>query len=89
MIIRSQTGNSIVVISNVDTISCDIYGIIYSWNGDKTTRAEIARYKTKEKAIKVLDMICEHYQNCEMCKCGLKQIAETEFVFQMPQDSEV
>lgn len=89
MIIRSQAGKSIVVISNVDTIGCDGYGTIYSWNGDKTTRVEIATYKTKEKALKVLDMICEHYQNCEMCKCGLRQVAETEFVFQMPQDSEV
>lgn len=89
MIIRSQAGKSIVVISNTDTISTDNYGDIRAYNGSENTSIKIAEYSTKEKALKVLDMICEHYQNCEMCKCGLRQVAETEFVFQMPQDSEV
>jgi len=46
-------------------------------------------YSTEEKAIKVLDMICEYYQECKMCESGRRQIAQVEFVFQMPQDSEV
>lgn len=46
-------------------------------------------YSAEEKAIKVLDMICETYQKCEDCKSGLRKIADTYFVFQMPQDFEV
>ncbi len=89
MIIRSQDKRAIIFVSNTDTIKTDVYGDVCSFNGEDSTQCKIADYSTKEKAIKVLDMICEHYQNCEMCKCGLRQVAETEFVFQMPQDSEV
>lgn len=49
----------------------------------------MGEYSAEEKAIKVLDMICEEYQKCEDCKSGLRKIADTDFVFQMPQDFEV
>lgn len=89
MLIRDQDKEGITIVENIDTISVNEDGIINTYNGTYDTRSAIGNYSTKEKAIKVLDMICEHYQNCEMCRCGLRQIAETEFVFQMPQDNEV
>lgn len=88
MIIRSQDKERISVINNNDSIGSR-NRTIYAYNGNNDTRVELGEYSTEKKVIKVLDMICEHYQNCEMCKCGLRQVAETEFVFQMPQDSEV
>lgn len=42
----------------------------------------IGEYSTEEKAIKVLDMICDFYVDCN-CQYVRNK------VFQMPQDSEV
>ncbi|MBE5867969.1 MAG: hypothetical protein E7293_03295 [Lachnospiraceae bacterium] len=51
----------------------------------------IAEYSTKEKAIKVLDMIQEKY--CEPVTCDVfsdnEKYIYSRSVFQMPQDSEV
>ena len=88
MIIRSQDKERISVINNNDTIGVK-NRTIYAYNGVYETRVELGEYSTEEKVIKVLDMICENYQNCKMCESGLRQIAETEFVFQMPEESEV
>jgi len=61
-----------------------------AWYEIRTSSHEsIGEYSTMEKAVKALDMICENYQNNKKCESGLRKIAETEFVFQMPQDSEV
>ena len=87
MIIRTQLKRSIVNICNIDTITIENCSDILAWNGRE--KSYLGEYSTEEKVIKGLDMICENYQNCKMCESGLKQIAETEFVFQMPQDSEV
>ena len=85
MIIRSQDKTRIT-----SDLNLSIYAEDFDCFPIENHRGmEMGVYSTEEKSIKVLDMICEHYQNCEMCKCGLRQVAETEFVFQMPQDSEV
>lgn len=94
MIIIAIDKSGFVNLKNIDSVCLsdtiqngrDCIAIRF-YNGD--SKSNLGIYSTEEKAIKVLDMICEHYQNCEMCKCGLRQVAETEFVFQMPQDSEV
>jgi len=96
MLIRGQRKYAFVNLKEIDTICIEsstyerreCFAIKY-YCGNRDTKGTLAKYSTSEKALKVLDMICEHYQNCEMCRCGLKQIAETEFVFQMPQDDEV
>lgn len=88
MIIRSQCKNKIANLDNIDSIVMK-YNEIRAYNGLQDSCILLGEYITQTKALKVLDMICEHYQNCEMCKCGLRQVAETDFVFQMPQDSEV
>lgn len=89
MIIRSQKGIAIIVVDNVDTISTDNYGDIRAYNGGTNTSTKIAEYRTKEKAIKVLDMICEHYQYLQECKYAGVGINKPEFIFQMPKDEEV
>ena len=80
MIIRSQDKKKI---ATFDKCKATESGEVFV-NG-----AFFGNYSTEEKAIKVLDMICENYQECKMCECGRRQIAQVEFVFQMPQDSEV
>lgn len=85
MIIRSQ---------DKERITSDLNLSIYAEDFDcfpieNHRGMEMGVYSTKEKAIKVLDMICEHYQECKMCESGRRQIAQVEFVFQIPQDSEV
>lgn len=57
----------------------------------------IGKYASEEKAIKVLDMICERYQNSLYCDNMFDNAAQVQRpyivvsneVFQMPQDSEV
>ena len=55
------------------------------------TRGGLGTYSTEEKAIKVLDMICEKYK----CPDFQNRIGENEvaiykhIVFQMPQDEKV
>ena len=57
---------------------------------DQSREIQIGNYSTKEKAIKVLDMIEKFYENIEYTKfmgCGREEIAS--YIFRMPQDSEV
>ena len=89
MIIRNQDKNKICILNGIDTLQANRYGEVYAYNGAGDTRCDIATYSTREKAVKVLDMICEQYQYCQECKCGLFGINKPDFVFQMPQDSEV
>ena len=89
MIIRSQKGMVIVIVDNVDTIVTNSYGDIGVYNGGANTKVGIAEYSTKEKAIKVLDMICEHYQYLQECKYTGVGINKPEFIFQMPKEQEV
>lgn len=93
MIIRSQDKKGIVNLNNIDTIcieknhcGCDVV----CFNGIREFCSKIGEYSTEEKAIKVLDMICnfaddKHYETvvAEMCG-GIDGV-----VFQMPQDCEV
>ena len=81
MIIRSQDKKSIVNMDNIDTI--DIReNLIRAFNGGNDMGINIGKYSTEEKAIKVLDMICDACRNTAF-------IAEQAVVFYMPQDSEV
>ena len=73
MIIRSQDKKRIA-----NFINCNLIAIISSQGESQDITVDgmvVGTYSTEEKAIKVLDMIQNAYGN--------------EFVFQMPQDSEV
>ena len=87
MIIRSQDKETITTDLNLSIFENDLTGEFEI--APNSIVAELGVYSTEEKAIKVLDMICEYYQECKMCESGRRQIAQVEFVFQMPQDSEV
>jgi len=89
MIIRSQDKKGIVVLENVDTIWV-VDANLVAYNGTIDSSTVIARYSTEQKAIKVLDMICnractEHYEKVVPEQC------ETIYgiVFDAPQDDEV
>ena len=97
MLIRSKDKLKIVNLQNVDTIAVSksddferkSYSV-YSFNGaDNVTT--LGTYSTEEKAIKVLDMICEDYKCPDFQNCiGENEVAiYKHIVFQMPQDSEV
>ena len=94
MIIRSQDKTGIVIYENVSAIYVidDDYKkwfeIRHSGNDVSGT---LGTYSTEAKAIKVLDMICDSYQYMKECECTRKALGvhAPEFVFQMPQDSEV
>ena len=91
MIIRSQDKYSIINFDGVDRVriserrergeikehyETDVY---YS---TKNEVGILGTYSTEEKAIKVLDMICNVFRNTAF-------IDEKAVIFEMPQDSEV
>lgn len=87
MIIRSRDKKEL---HNLDTIKMiKVVTNSQEYFVEVNSQHTIGTYSTEEKAIKVLDMICEAYQKCQDCKSGLRKIADTDFVFQMPQDFEV
>lgn len=92
MLIRSQDRTAIVNLANIDTICLnEDERSIVGYNGSLDSRTQLGTYSTKEKAIKVLDMIEE--------ACVLPVVENiyainekhiyVNSVFQMPQDSEV
>ena len=89
MIIRSQDKkelHNLDKISNICVLPC--YGDEHKFIIEVNKQKNIGTYSTEEKAIKVLDMICNFYaEHLEELKCD-----EPPFVrafFTMPQDSEV
>ena len=70
MIIRSQDKTKIFNFEQIRKIDCDNGMIVVD------SISLLGEYSTEEKAIKVLDMICE-------------KVFVQANVFQMPQDSEV
>ena len=89
MLIRSQDKTIIVNIDNVFSIAIrDINGAASIYVGSQGSCCIIAEYSTREKAMKVMDMIQEAYERYEyekVFKTGLT-LFET---FQIPEDSEV
>ena len=90
MIIRSQDKKGIINFNNIDTIGiepnccgCDVVG----YNGTQESCVKLGEYSTEEKAIKVLDMIQNAYEEANSVCTMSGFVANT--VFQMPQDSEV
>nr|DAZ39958.1 MAG TPA: hypothetical protein [Caudoviricetes sp.] len=89
MLIRSQDKRMIVNFENICTVSAfpekdseDIYV------EDGTGSLMVGRYSTKEKAMKVLDMIQEAY--CKFMSVKNDDAwSGKESVFYMPEDSEV
>lgn len=86
MIIRSQNKLKTTTDLNLEIYDChdDIFLIV------NQTVDTLGIYSTKEKAIKVLDMICnfaneKHYEKVVPKQCG----CIGGVVFEMPQDSEV
>lgn len=84
MLIRSQDKEKIIILQNVGSISIRFisengYAIDAMFTGK--TGETIAHYFSKEKAIKVLDMISQNYAESE--KYIIRRL------FQMPQDEEV
>lgn len=90
MLIRSQNKMIIANIDNLDSISAnttpDDKVNIYTLNGGEESCSHIGVYSSEEKAIKVLDMICDQYAYFS-CRYGSDH--SDDAVFQMPQDSEV
>ena len=80
MIIRSQDKKKLHNLDGIKMISVTTNSQNYfvEVNSQKT----IGTYSTEEKAIKVLDMICDACRNTAF-------IDEQAVVFYMPQDSEV
>ena len=81
MIIRSQDRRGLVNLENIDTVCISTEWEIVTFNGN--VKSFLGTYSTEEKAIKVLDMICNMYANYA------SGYTINNSIFQMPQDSEV
>lgn len=92
MIIRSQDMKEIHNldrVSNIAVLPC--FGNENVFLIEVNRQHTIGTYSTEEKAIKVLDMICEEYKKPDMWaeySCN-EMVIHNKTIFQMPQDSEV
>lgn len=86
MLIRSQDGKLLTENLNMH-ISRNTADVRYAIVTDKLETLGI--YTNEDKASKVLDKICAQYHACQMCRSGVEQLGDYNFVFQMPQDNEV
>lgn len=99
MLIRSQDKKLLSQLSNIEIVERHkrtkygekvATGYAVYLIGESNTELFIGVYSTEEKAIKVLDMICEEYQHNERCRARCEEDGTIPlYVFQMPQDSEV
>lgn len=87
MIIRSQDKKTITTDLNLSIYATDFDGYCIC----NIRSLEMGVYSTKEKAIKVLDMICEKYKEpiVRANYTDNESLIYDNSVFQMPQDSEV
>lgn len=74
VIIRSQNKKAIANFDNIDSIGverkhcgCDVVG----YNGTRESCVKLGEYSTEEKAIKVSDMIQEHYAKMRSADCTM------------------
>lgn len=90
MLIRSQNKQNIYSFDLVSGIGFSEYNTpCHMYVFVKEREYLLGKYSTKEKAIKVLDMIQEQYAECQKYKCGRAIVFSENFIFQMPQDDEV
>ena len=87
MLIRSQDKKSITNCLELKIVDGIVEGEDICTSGGKF----LGHYSTEEKAIKVLDMICEKYQEpiCENEIEDYVKLSYENIIFQMPQDEEV
>lgn len=84
MIIRSQDKKKILNLEQIRKIDCETNSVMVD------DVSVIGVYSTEEKAIKVLDMICEEYKKYTSAKSMSTYFAFIQpKVFQMPSDEEV
>ena len=99
MIIRSQDKRKIINFNQITHIATMFNSRLEQWkinvcypycNDAECGYSTIAYYSTEEKAIKVLDMICEHAEALHFSKVAPNECGQIwGNVFNVPQDSEV
>lgn len=101
MLIRSQNKKNIFVLENSESVG--IYEMFesgtYKTAGYSicTNNCRMGEYSTEEKAIKVMDEICDTYRDdlytdCiydDSAKANIPHLMARNTVYQMPQDGEV
>lgn len=77
MLIRSQDKTILVNVDNVFNIAIrDINGATAIYTGSSSSCCIMAEYSTKEKAMKVLDMIQEVYADAELTQMTVPNIGK-------------
>jgi len=93
MLIRSQNKLSFVNIDNIEKMNIFEYMVTDKkcvWNIECPTGSEdnlIGKYSTKEKALKVLDMICDNYKTLKTFSNNVH--LGDPYVFEMPNDEDI
>lgn len=95
MLIRSQNKLSFVNIDNIEKMNIFEYMVTDKkcvWNIEYSTGSKdnlIGRYSTKEKALKVLDMICDNYSENVVKAEKFPELYSINPVFEMPKEEDV
>lgn len=78
MLIRSQDKSTVINIDNVFFINItDINGGVELTAGSSENRCIISEYSTREKAMKVLDMLQEAYGDSEYTKYVIPEVCKS------------
>lgn len=87
MFVRSQDKTGLYDIKGTEIYSMfDDEIQLSKWVNHSVT---LGRYSSKEKVLKVLDMIQDNIRKVELAKIGGLNCFEIDWIFQMPQDDEV
>ena len=89
MLIRSQNKKEIFVLENISRIEAGkVYGKEDAgWSIEINHSIGIGTYETEDRALEVLDEICNAYQYAKVGEAtGLYGSSEPQYVYQMPEE---
>lgn len=87
MLIRSQSKRALINLGRVNSLTVSQTGEEkYSIRLQSELRGTIGEYESEQRAIEVLDEICNAYQYCNECAVFGIGATQPEFVFQMPEE---
>ena len=91
MLIRTQNKMCVCNLKNMEGISIGNTGdkkkffLKMRFSSERSDNCALGEYQTEERAIEVLDEICENYQYIKVGETVGVGMSEPQYVFQMPE----
>ena len=91
MLVRTQNKMCVCNLKNMEGISIGNTGdkkkffLTMRFSSERADNCALGEYQTEERAIEVLDEICENYQYIKVGETVGVGMSELQYVFQMPE----